>query len=223
MLRHKNLTAAAVAALAIVAIEKPASAWTGFYVGLGGGPDFMPDRSLEIDDTFGGNTSRIPTNSKWETGWALTIVGGYKWDFGLRAEAEYSYREQKIKAFDATPWYGSQWDNSLMVNLFYDIPTGTNFTPYIGGGIGGTHLSWGDNFRPANTIVIYDASELKFGWQGIVGVAYTITPRIDLTLDYRVKGSEGYSFPANIPGIVANNFDYLTQTVVFGFRYSIGD
>ncbi len=106
-----------------------------------------------------------------------------------------------------------------MINVLYDIPTGTAFTPYIGGGIGGTHLAWLNNFRPAGVAVNYDAGDLQFGWQGIVGVAYALTPQIDLTLDYHIKGASGFRFPASIAGIVAKNFDYQTQSLFVGVRY----
>jgi OOP family OmpA-OmpF porin len=195
----------------------------GFYVGLGAGPDFMPDRGLSIDGSAGGQNFSIPTTSKWKTGWGAFITAGYRWDNGLRAEAEYSFREQKVEAFDHTPWSGTQWDNSLMANLYYDIDTGTAITPYLGAGIGGAHLSWGDNFRPTGTSIIYDGSGVNFAWQAIVGAAYAVTPRLDLSLDFRFKGSGGdYTFPST-SGVTANKFDYMTRTLVFSIHYSIGE
>jgi len=217
----KILLAAAVASAAAPAAF--AASQPGFYVGLGAGPDFMPDRDLTIDGTVGGRTFSFPATSKWKTGWGVFITAGYQWDNGFRAEAEYSYREQKIEAFGRNPWSGTQWDNSLMLNLFYDIRTGTPITPYIGGGIGGAHVSWGDNFRPTGTSIIYDGSGVNFAWQGIVGASYAVTPRLDLTLDFRIKGSGGdYSFPTT-QNISADKFDYLTRTVVIGFHYSFGE
>jgi OOP family OmpA-OmpF porin len=194
----------------------------GPYIGLAAGSDMPSDSDLDIDVNLGSFHSTNHVTSKWANGWGISAVGGYKWDFGLRTEAEFSFRSQGIKAFNTSPWNGTQWDNSLMVNALYDIPTGTRFTPYIGGGIGGTHLEWLNNFRPAGTSVIYDAGDLQFGWQGIVGLAYAVTPQIEATLDFRIKGATGFRFPANVAGIVARNFDYQTQSLFLGVRYAFG-
>jgi len=191
----------------------------GFYAGAAAGVDFMPDRGLSIDATVGTQKFSFPTTSKWKTGWGVTFSAGYAWDLGLRTELEYSFREQKIATFDQNPWSGTQWDNSLMANVIYDIPTGIALQPYIGAGIGGAHVSWGDNFRPTGTSIIYDGSGVKFAWQAIVGAEYAVTPRLTATLDFRVKGSDGYSFPST-SGVSADKFDYLTRTVLLGFRYA---
>ena len=202
-------------------VPATAGAAEGFYAGAGAGIDFMPDRDLEIDGAVGGRTFSFPATSKWKTGWAVVFNAGYEWDFGLRTEVEYSFREQKISAFGTNPWSGTQWDNSLMVNALYDIPIGMPFSPYVGFGIGGAHISWGDNFRPTGTSIIYDGSGVKFAWQGIAGLDYAVTPRLTLDLNFRIKGSNGYSFPTTM-GIEARNFDYLTRTILVGFRYSFG-
>jgi opacity protein-like surface antigen len=208
------------AAILIVA-PKAAHAAEGFYAGMGAGVDLMPDRSLEIDATVGKQTFSLPETSKWKTGWAVLFDAGYAWDFGLRTELEYSFREQKIASFDSNPWSGTQWDNSLMANAIYDIPTGMALTPYIGFGIGGAHISWGDNFRPTGTSIIYDGSGVKFAWQGIAGLDYAVTPRLTLDLGFRIKGSNGYEFPST-SGVIARKFDYQTRTVTLGFRYGFG-
>ena len=202
-------------------VPATAEAAEGFYAGAGAGVDLMPDRGLEIDATVGNQSFSLPTTSKWKTGWAVLFNAGYAWDFGLRTELEYSFREQKVASFDSSPWSGTQWDNSLMANALYDIPTGTALSPYVGFGVGGAHISWGDNFRPTGTSIIYDASGVKFAWQGIAGLGYAVTPRLTLDLNFRIKGSNGYAFPSTT-GVVARNFDYLTRTVIVGFRYGFG-
>jgi OOP family OmpA-OmpF porin len=181
---------------------------------VGAGPDFKPDTGLSIEGAH--------ATSTWKSGYGLFLAAGYKWDFGLRVEAEYSYREDHVRSFNTNPWFGTHWDNSAMINVLYDVPTGTDIMPYVGFGGGGSHISWGDNFRAPAAPVIYDGSNLKFAWQGIVGVAYAITPKIDLTLDYRIKGTESLTFRGSAPGTVITDFTDLTHSVFIGLRYSFG-
>jgi len=215
---HRFVIAAAVTtALAPIALPSTAMAQgavsqTGLYAGLGAGLDSMPDRSLDING--------FHVTSKWKSGWGVLAAVGYKWDFGLRTEIEYSYREAHVRAFNTNPWSGTQWDNSLFANALYDFNLGAGFMPFIGGGIGGAHISWGDNFRAASP-VIYDASGNKFGWQGIIGLGYAISPRFTVTLDGRIKGSSGYSFHGSAPGTLIKNFDYITHSLFLGFRYAL--
>src|SRR4051812_40140367 len=105
------------ACLAAFLAAPPARALEGLYIAVGAGPDLEPDTDVNIDQNFGGTVNTFSTVSKWDTGWAAVVAAGYKWDIGLRTEVEYSYREQKINAFGANPWYGTQWDNSVMLNV----------------------------------------------------------------------------------------------------------
>ncbi len=199
--------------------EGLASLWdqapsSGFYLGGSIGADSMPNISLKVNG--------FPVTSSWKTGYAVTLTGGYKWDFGLRTELEYSYRDEKVKAFNFTsPWLGTQWDNSLMVNLLYEVPTGTVLRPYFGVGGGGSHISWGDNFRNRGPI-IYDGTDTKFVWQGMIGVAYAVTPNIDLTVDYRIKTAESFTFRGSFPGTAITDFNARTRTLSLGARYTFG-
>jgi opacity protein-like surface antigen len=186
----------------------------GPYVSAGAGPDFKPDIGLNIDGSH--------ATSTWKTGYGLFLAAGYKWDFGLRVEGEYSYRQATVRTFNTNIWYGSHFDNSAMLNVLYDVPTGTNFIPYIGFGGGGSHISWADNFRAIGSPFIYDGSGIKFAYQGIVGIAYAITPRIDLTVDYRYKGAESYTFHGSVQNTAITDFNERTQSVFVGLRYSFG-
>lgn len=55
-----------------------------------------------------------------------------------------------------------------------------------------------------------------------MGVAYAITPEIDLTLDYRLKGTESLTFRGSAPNTVITDFTDRSQSVFLGVRYSFG-
>ena len=218
MKNFRKVSSAAIAVL--LAGTASAQSVPGPYVAVEAGSDMPQDSGLDVDGNLGGNHSVNHATSRWANAWGADIAGGWKWGFGLRTEAEISFRSQGVMSFSGRPWNGTQWDNSFMINALYDIPTGTAFTPYIGVGIGGTHLAWLNNFRPAGVNVNYDAGDLQFGYQGIVGVSYAITPHVDALLDFRIKGANGFTFPASIAGIAVKNFDYETESLFVGVRYT---
>jgi OOP family OmpA-OmpF porin len=211
-----TIFAAGIAALA------PASAHAqselGTYLSLGAGFDQMPDRDLVIN----GHS----VNSQWKRGWGAVAAVGYKWFFGLRTEAEFSGRVSWARTFNHTsPWTGTQWDNSLMLNGLYDFEFGWPITPFIGGGIGLTQIQWGNNFRAPTsaTPTIYDAESIRLGWQGIAGLSYSITPAVALAVDYRIKGANGgFGFPGSVAGKYINHFNYETRSLFLSIRYSFG-
>jgi opacity protein-like surface antigen len=190
----------------------------GPYLALGAGYDEMPDRNLVIN----GHS----VSSQWKTGYGALAAVGYKWYFGLRTEAEYSGRVAWVRTFNQTsPWAGTQWDNSVMVNALYDFELGWPITPYIGGGLGLTQIQWGNNFRVPTqaTPTIYDAESIRPGWQGIAGLSYAVTPQIAVALDGRLKGSFGdYNFPGSVAGRSINQFNYETHSIFLSVRYAFG-
>src|SRR5579863_3122973 len=181
----------------------------GPYLALGAGYDEMPDRNLVI--------SGHSVSSQWKTGYGALAAVGYKWYFGLRTEAEYSGRVAWVKTFNQTsPWAGTQWDNSVMVNALYDFELGSSVTPFIGGGLGLTQEQWGNNFRVPTqaTPTIYDGEGIRGGWQGIAGLSLAVTPTIALAVDGRVKGGFGhFSFPGSVAGRSITQFNYETRSV----------
>jgi len=183
------------------------------YVALGAGFDAMPDRNL--------NYTGFAVSSQWSSGWGALLALGYRAPNGLRGEIEYSTREARLKTFDNNfPWNGTQWDYSVMANILYDFHFGWPVVPYIGAGIGGTHISWGDNFRNPQLPSIYDYESTHFGWQGIVGASYDINRNMELGVDFRIKGATApYAFPGSLAGSFINGFHYLTRSVFVTFRY----
>lgn len=77
---------------------------------------------------------------------------------------------------------------SFMVNAFYDIETGTHWTPYVGFGIGGAELTL-DNVRTTAGTAITNSSDLEFAYQPIVGISYQIDPNWSVNAEYRYFSS----------------------------------
>jgi opacity protein-like surface antigen len=190
----------------------------GPYVAVGGGYDSMPDRNLSI------GANRV--SSQWKNGKGAVLALGYRWSPALRAEVELSGRDAKVTTFnDVAPWAGKQWDNSVMLNAVYDINLGGRIKPYVGAGLGGSWLIWGNNFRVPTqaTPTVYDGEGIRPAWQGIVGLSYEVSPKVALALDGRLKGSFGhYSFPGSVAGREITDFKQKTRSIFVSVRYSFG-
>ena len=74
-----------------------------------------------------------------------------------------------------------------MANVLYDFYLGTRFKLTLGAGIGGDYAS----FDPDAGV---EDSNWGFAYQGIIGLAYALSPRTDLTLNYRYLVAEGSDF-----------------------------
>jgi opacity protein-like surface antigen len=102
-----------------------------------------------------------------------------------------------------------------MANVLLDIDTGTQFTPYVGAGVG-----WGEvrvdglslaGFPGLGSI---DDEDTVFAFQAIAGVAFDVTQQISLTADYRFFLTEDPEFD----GVDVENRNH---TLMFGARYRL--
>lgn len=219
-------SAAGIVMLAGATLTAPARG-EGFYGSLNAGASF-----LDTTRNFG---SGIDIDSRSDTGWALSGGVGYAYTNGLRAELELGYRRHGIKdlfvrsdgGLGASLGVGGPLNGATlaaeghetsfsgMVNGWYDIKTGTAFTPYVGGGIGLSRIAL--NGIKISDFQIVDDSDVVFAYQFGAGVAYAVTPSISLTVDYRYfattdaafRDFEGAKFRA----------DYSTHNVMGGVRF----
>ena len=132
----------------------------------------------------------------------------------------------------------------LMANAYWDLGTYHSITPYIGAGIGGAHVKWGDllndqtcagggacdaeDFRHAGE------AQWRFAWAVHAGASYDV--RCDLTLDAgytytRIEGGEMFGTGVGVPGSTApgvaaggNGYDggIDVHEGRLGLRYALG-
>jgi outer membrane protein OmpA-like peptidoglycan-associated protein len=196
----------------VLALPLAAHAETqGFYIGGAGGADFAVDANAST----GAGHNRV----HYDTGPTGSLSVGYGFGaYGLgafRAELEGAYRSNDVSgttgAFDSTGGgHARTW--SALVNGFYDINTGTRFTPYIGAGIGAAnvHASLGG---------VYSGSDTTLAYQGVGGVAYALTPNLSLTADYRYVATTDASFNS---GGARWNVENANHVVTAGLRWTFG-
>lgn len=191
-MRVHRLTLTVLTAMAAMLLGAHAASAANAYIGFQGGLNFAHEGEFAgLDLTY-------------DLGYAVGLTAGYKWDFNLRTEVEIVYRENDIDEFDGDPTIGDVNSLAFMVNGFYDIDTGTPWTPYVGGGLGLANVEIDSGGSDDDTV---------FAFQIGAGVGYDVTPALTVTVDYRFFGTED----ADIVGL---DLEYLNSTIMAGLRYN---
>ncbi|MDR2199137.1 MAG: outer membrane beta-barrel protein [Deltaproteobacteria bacterium] len=184
-----------------------AGAGSGTVTALGGAPATNPP--------FG-----VSLGSKTKAAFLIGAQLGYDFDrrfsVPVRLELDFTYRSPRSSQFGGVvtlpvespvPQVGPQDINvihdvklnlnTLLVNFYFDIPTGTAITPYVGAGAGIAilRLKTTDTFwstaGPGTPVLVerhsVHASKTKtnFAWSLAAGVAYDISENVALDLGYR--------------------------------------
>ena len=97
----------------------------------------------------------------------------------IRTELEFNIKEDAEKRVDEIK--NTVENKSVMLNAYYDIDTGTKITPYVGAGIGMSHLK---SSLKTNSGEVHE-SENNFAWQVGAGVSYALTDKVALDAGYR--------------------------------------
>jgi outer membrane autotransporter protein len=167
------------AALLGAATLQPGTASAQFYVS--GSAGYLQERDADV--TAGGTTGTF----SFDPGPAFDIAAGYKLPFGLRIEGELGYARSsfdKLTVGGASASVSGDIDIfTATANAFYDINTGTAFTPYLGGGIGVGHQS-ADNVTVAG-IPVGNADSTDFMWMVEAGVSYALSKNLSIVPAYR--------------------------------------
>lgn len=144
------------------------------------------------------NLMNKPNHYDVHTGVKTGAFAGYKFSscqypmLNLRVEGEISYKYNQLKKvhfnFNGVPakLYGHVESVNYMANVYYDLETGTKWTPYVGAGIGCVHtksqlkIAVGNGFSLLTT-----QRQNNFASQYVGGVAYEIACGVQLGGEYR--------------------------------------
>ncbi len=198
---------------------------TGWYIGLGLGAAWPTDtgfRTRNLDD-FG--FDNVNGDISFGGGFSGDLAVGY--DFGaIRTELSYVYSNSSVNdvSFSSN---GNDYDlsssgsinkNDIFASAYWDISTGSRWTPYIGGGIGYTNLSTprikvSDDGESIST---GSANVGLFGWQAKLGVSYGVSNVSDVYLEGTYSGASGFD------GDNSRYDSYNDFGAKVGFRYRFG-
>ncbi|MFC7331776.1 OmpA family protein [Rhodocista pekingensis] len=214
-LRHM-LLGSAIALVVPAAASAQQATGEGFYVGAQTGINWLQDTEFD---------GAIRNTATFDGAWTGVIEGGYRLGNGFRFGAEVGYTDHTIDqikggaagraggAGDINAW-------TFMATAYYDIDTGTAFRPYIGlgGGVIRAKVDGAaDVFAPGNRV---SDSDSALAYQVAAGVAYAVSPNLDLTLGYRFLGSEDLDIRPT--GGTQFDTDYQSHSVLVGVRWTFG-
>ncbi len=168
------------ACLAFAAMLLPAHSPAQLYIGAEGGWTGLPDRT---DDIIGVTAVTARFNGGFNAG----VRGGWEWG-PWRFEEEYSYRRNGARDLVGSNFIingisGNRHTNSIMTNVLYDFTLGYPITPHLGFGIGAANVF--DGVKLPGIGQLFNNSSWQFGYQGIAGIRYNLSPTFTLDLDYR--------------------------------------
>jgi outer membrane protein OmpA-like peptidoglycan-associated protein len=215
-MERKRLSLLGKLALAGVAATGPAiaQAGDGFYLGIGGGLNWVEDQDFKIygyEAALGPGLNPPPNGSvitevEYDDDFMGALTFGYATG-ALRPEIELSYRSNDVhnqrehyrgpfgaeSEAEASNRGDSVLAYGVMANLWLDFfKSSSDIHPYIGGGIGGMKLKLKDPTYAGNEIDNDDDKLLAY--QAGAGVAYAISDQMDISLDYRWIRSEKGKF-----------------------------
>ncbi|WP_437375141.1 OmpA family protein [Inquilinus limosus] len=228
-MRILTLCAAATAAV-LLATPVMAQQARGIYLGAGAGVNIRQDQRWSFDDPVTDGHADV----SFDTAPTGNIYVGY--DFGaIRADLEGSFRQNDIgttklsydsfqlNRFVTVPGVDNQKINvkghertiGLMANVYYDFEFGSPFVPYVGGGIGVGFNNWKVKAKDFDIDFEYDSP--LFAYQGIAGVSYAITPKLNANLEYRYFGETGAEFTSGSTKIKLDA--PANHTILVGIKY----
>jgi opacity protein-like surface antigen len=138
----------------------------------------------------------IDLDAGFDLGW--TAGGALGYQFGdIRAEAEVTYTSANQNKSGSTEGedFKDPYDTlpslnilSFMANGWYEIDTGTMFSPFIGLGLGGFHgvLSGGKPKNAGTDFKVKESAGWGFAVQGGAGVAVEVADGLSIQLGYRL-------------------------------------
>lgn len=167
----------------------------GWYVSMFGG--WSEPETVESSFVYNTFPATYTSRKKHKDGFIVGLSAGTcLFIDNLRGEIEFAFNNQSGQSItNSNPVFGTFGGAlnggletyTILGNLWYDIYTNTDFTPFVGGGVG---VGIVDSSLSVNGIIpgAFNDSETGFAFQVGAGFKYDVAPNIDLELSYRFRG-----------------------------------
>ncbi|MEQ1864126.1 MAG: outer membrane beta-barrel protein [Micropepsaceae bacterium] len=214
-----------VATLSMIAARESQARHEGWYIGLEAGANWIDDTEFAFDggpllESIILAPSNFADHINFDTGWAALGTVGYAFDSNWRIEGEFGFRQNDGDIFfnGKNPFStsGELTEYSVMVNVLYDVPLAEKLNFSIGVGLGADFTQFDDGAG-------FDEDDVSFAYQGIAGLSYELTNRLDLTLTYRYLHVNEPDYSGSV-GRFEQAYaleDLEKHTVTIGLRYDL--
>ena len=224
------------------------AAGSPWYVGFQVPVMFIDDT---VSKTTGSNMiqgNTVPysarATSEYKAGFKVAGMVGYRFGGKLRVEGELFFARAKVDRQTYAnivsagipvpvkvnvPVSGSASQTGAMANVWFDIPTASDWTPYIGGGFGLIRVDQGDLEYDANTLANrlaklqnpntpdfppgfvpeISSTDTAFAYHFGTGVGYRLNDRTTLQFGYRLQTANDLEF--NDRNARGNTIDVETE------------
>jgi opacity protein-like surface antigen len=164
-------------------------------------------------------------------GMAVGYYWGPKIKVPLRTELEYTlryrfdYDNSPFTFVSAATQKGLQSNiqtHTVLVNIYYDIDTGTRFVPYLGAGLGYA-LSLADTEltnKTTGVILSQETATNNFAWAAKLGVVMQLSSAWGFDLGYQYIDMGKTRIGGFSDGVKLNIKDHTSHDVVFGIVYN---
>jgi opacity protein-like surface antigen len=129
------------------------------------------------------------------TGFQANVAAGYQWD-QVRAELELGYASNdvnNVKSGGVTlPLSGNLSATTVFVNGYWDIPTGSQWRPYVGAGIGVGFPNSGE-LKSDGVTGAKSGGGTALALQGKAGIEYEIAKKSNVFLELKYQNIGGFS------------------------------
>ncbi len=189
--------------------------WPKWYVGINGSLPWVGDADASSPLLIGTGDIEMD-NPGWGAGASLGYKPGGTGTFldMTRFEIEYAYSANDVDSIAGVGTTDDVTVDAYMFNVYYDFLNDTQFTPYIGAGLG-----WANVETNIPAIGLSDSDDV-FAYQGRLGVAYepTTMPNVAFTLGYRYFGTADPEYNATLVGPLET--EYNSHSAEAGARFS---
>lgn len=201
--------------VAYVSMNNEADQW----VSNGGYKSTIVDKRLN-DETWG---------TRLAVGVEVPLCGGLA--KSVRAEVEYGIIDDthnsgsyghNIGGFTIPTEYAIESKiQTIMLNVYYDLDTGTRFTPYVNAGIGYANIR--EKAGVSNQFASETAKDYEdnLAWNVGAGVSYAINYNVSAELGYRYTDYGSIKNSDTQAGYASNaERDYDSHEIMLGLRYT---
>lgn len=146
-------------------------------------------------------------------------------DSAIRTEIEYGYNGKSklngimnytVDSEDYRETYKNQIKSQfIMANVYYDFNTGTEWTPYVGGGLGWAKVKSTFSIDMEDSTI--SQSKNNFAWNLTAGVAYNFNRNLALDASYRYS-----DYGKSEPSYREPDFSFSTKSKVKSNEFNLG-